>query len=71
MQVVAAWGFVYRTCAVWVKDKIGMGYYWRQKHELLLLAIKGNPQAPYESTRQPSVFACATLRAQPKARSVL
>jgi N6-adenosine-specific RNA methylase IME4 len=56
MQVVASWGFLYRTCAVWLKDKIGMGYYWRQQHELLLLAIKGNPRAPFESTRQPSVF---------------
>jgi N6-adenosine-specific RNA methylase IME4 len=24
-QVLSAWGFEYRTCMVWVKDRIGMG----------------------------------------------
>ena len=44
MQVVEAWGFTYRTCAVWVKDRIGMGYYFRQRHELLLV---GNARSPW------------------------
>ncbi len=42
MQVVEAWGFDYKTCMVWVKDKIGMGYYARQQHELLLIAKRGD-----------------------------
>ena len=42
MRVINAWGFTYRTNMVWVKDKIGMGYYARQQHELLLIAAKGN-----------------------------
>jgi N6-adenosine-specific RNA methylase IME4 len=25
IQVVEAWGFSYRTCMVWAKDKIGLG----------------------------------------------
>lgn len=29
-QVLAVWDFRYRTCAVWDKEKIGMGYYFRQ-----------------------------------------
>jgi len=57
MQVVTSWGFTYRTCAVWVKDKIGMGYYFRQQHELLLVATKGKPPTPAPGNRPPSVVA--------------
>lgn len=55
LRVVAAWGFTYRTCMVWVKDRIGMGYYARQKHELLLIATKGRIPAPAPGDRPPSV----------------
>jgi len=54
--VIEAWGFSYRTCAVWVKDKIGMGYYFRQRHELLLVATKGKPPTPAPSDRLDSVI---------------
>jgi hypothetical protein len=37
LQAVRAWGFVYRTHMVWDKEIIGMGLYWRQRHEDLLL----------------------------------
>jgi N6-adenosine-specific RNA methylase IME4/ParB-like chromosome segregation protein Spo0J len=42
LEVMKAWGFYYRTNIVWVKDKIGTGYYSRGKHELLLIGIKGD-----------------------------
>lgn len=58
LSVMQAWGFAYRTCMVWVKDKIGMGYYARQKHELLLIGTRGNPGAPEPSDRPASVI-CA------------
>jgi len=56
MRVIEAWGFTYKTCAVWVKDKIGMGYYFRQQHELLLVATKGNIPAPAPDARVSSVI---------------
>jgi N6-adenosine-specific RNA methylase IME4 len=55
MQVVSAWGFDYRTCMVWVKDRIGPGHYVRQQHELLLICAKGEPGTPQESCRPASV----------------
>lgn len=55
MQVVEAWGFNYRTSMVWVKDQIGMGYYARQRHELLLICTKGQPPTPAPSDRPDSV----------------
>ena len=56
IQVVAAWGFTYKTCMVWVKDKIGMGYYARQQHELLLIATRGAPPTPAPADRPSSVI---------------
>ena len=56
MQTIAAWGFEYKTCAVWVKDKIGMGYYFRQQHELLLVATRGAPEIPPPGIRLSSVI---------------
>ena len=54
--LIDAWGFEYKTCGVWVKDKIGMGYYFRQQHELILIATKGDLQLPDEDIRPSSVF---------------
>lgn len=56
LQVIEAWGFRYITAAVWVKDRLGMGYWWMQKHELLLLAKKGTFPTPLTKNRFSSVI---------------
>jgi N6-adenosine-specific RNA methylase IME4 len=56
LRVVEAWGFNYRTNMVWVKDKIGMGYYARQRHELLLIATRGELPTPEPANRPDSVM---------------
>ena len=56
MRLIEAWGFEYKTSLVWVKDKIGMGYYARQQHELLLVAKRGSPPVPAPEDRPPSVI---------------
>ena len=55
LQVINAWGFKYTTNFVWVKDKIGMGYYGRQQHELLLIAKRGAIPVPSPENRPSSV----------------
>ncbi len=55
-EVMEAWGFEYKTCMVWVKDKIGMGYYARQQHELLLIGGIGDSQLPLPEARPSSVI---------------
>ena len=55
MEVIDAWGFNYRTQMVWVKDKIGMGHYVRQRHELLLIAKRGDMPTPDTPSRPDSV----------------
>jgi N6-adenosine-specific RNA methylase IME4 len=59
MEVIKAWGFVYRTNFVWVKvrDQPGMGYYGRYDHELLLIAKRGAElPPPAEENRLSSVL---------------
>jgi len=41
-DVMAAWGFQYKTYLVWVKPQMGMGNYFRVSTELVLFGIKGN-----------------------------
>jgi len=40
-QLIAAWGFTYKSCLIWIKPQLGMGNYWRVSHEFLLLGIRG------------------------------
>jgi len=56
LEVMRAWGFRYVTCAVWDKEKIGMGYWFRQQHELLLVGVKGNFSPPPPDKRFPSII---------------
>jgi N6-adenosine-specific RNA methylase IME4 len=55
MRVMDAWGFTYKSSFCWVKDKIGMGYYCRGQHELLLIGKRGSPPVPPPETRVSSV----------------
>ena len=56
LEVMKAWGFTYRTHAVWDKMKIGMGFWFRGQHELLLVGTKGNPGCTPECENVSSVF---------------
>lgn len=56
ITVMEAWGFEYRTCMVWVKDRIGMGYYARSQHELLLIGRRGSLPVPLPENRPASVI---------------
>lgn len=56
LQVLESWGFEYKTHMVWVKDKIGTGYYFRGQHELLLVGRKGSISIPEEKDRPSSVL---------------
>lgn len=55
-EVMNAWGFEYKTSAVWDKEKIGMGYWFRGQHELLLVGTKGKFSPPEQEARVSSVF---------------
>jgi N6-adenosine-specific RNA methylase IME4 len=56
LMLMAEWGFEYRSHIAWIKDKIGTGYWSRNKHELLLIGTKGHPPAPAPGTQPPSAI---------------
>jgi N6-adenosine-specific RNA methylase IME4 len=56
IEVMQGWGFRYVTHAIWDKKKIGMGYWFRGRHELLLVGVKGNPGSTPECERCSSIF---------------
>jgi N6-adenosine-specific RNA methylase IME4 len=62
MKVLEAWDLDCRSTAVWVKDKIGMGYYFREQHELILIARRGKMPPPDESNRSSSVIEAPRLK---------
>ncbi|MER9937450.1 MT-A70 family methyltransferase [Mesorhizobium sp. M0088] len=60
LQVLAAWGFVYKTHAIWFKQRAGdgrgTGYWFLGEHELLLVGVRGDVVAPAMGTQARSVF---------------
>ena len=60
LRVIRAWGFEYVTNFVWVKDKNGLGWFARGRHELLFLCRKG--RMPYPEVRN----RCSTVIHAPR-----
>jgi N6-adenosine-specific RNA methylase IME4 len=46
LVVMVTWGFTYKTHWVWAKDRIGPGYWNRNKHEIFLFGTKGDVPCP-------------------------
>lgn len=41
-KIFDAWGFEFKSSYIWVKPQMGMGNYWRNSHEILLTAVRGD-----------------------------
>jgi N6-adenosine-specific RNA methylase IME4 len=41
-DIIEGWGFRVVGNFIWVKPEIGRGHYWRQSHEILLTAVRGD-----------------------------
>jgi len=50
LKVMKALGFRYITNIVWVKDRFGLGQYFRGQHELCLFGVKGRIKTRNRST---------------------
>ncbi len=46
LSVMSAWGFQYKTIITWVKDRIGLGQYFREQSEHCLFGVRG--MIPYK-----------------------
>ena len=69
LEVMAAWGFSYRSHCVWVKDRVGTGYWFRNNHELLLVGTRGEVPAPAPGEQYTSVLAANVGRHSAKPAS--
>ena len=56
LDVMKGWGFTYKTHAIWDKEKIGMGYWFRGQHELLMVGVKGKVTPPQATIRISSII---------------
>ena len=56
LRVMEAWGFKYKSQAVWDKVHVGTGYWFRNRHEILLVGTKGNIPAPAMGEQFPSLL---------------
>jgi N6-adenosine-specific RNA methylase IME4/ribosomal protein L12E/L44/L45/RPP1/RPP2 len=55
--VLENWGFEYKSCIVWAKDKAGTGYWTRDKAEHLVIATRGAPPCPAPGEQFESLIA--------------
>ena len=62
LDVMATWGFAYKSSLAWAKDRIGTGYWARNKHELLLIGTRGHVPAPAMGTQAASLIAAPVGR---------
>jgi N6-adenosine-specific RNA methylase IME4 len=49
-----AWGFTYRGCVTWIKNRYGLGQYLRNQTEHLLFGVRG--KAPIQFRGQGTWF---------------
>ena len=56
LALMAAWGFAYKTCFVWAKDRAGAGYWNRNQHELLRVGTRGAIPASAPGTQWRSLI---------------
>ena len=66
LDLLRAWGFAYKSQCIWGKDNIGLGFWFRNQHEILLVAVKGSiPRRARHAMAEPC--ACAARQAFRKA----
>lgn len=64
MAIPRAWGFRYVSSLVWTKDRIGTGYWARNRHELVLICKRGRFDCP-----RPAPFADSVISGQQREHS--
>jgi N6-adenosine-specific RNA methylase IME4 len=56
IDAMRAQGFTYKSGAAWDKEVAAMGFWFRGRHEHLLLGTRGQPRAPLPADRSPSLI---------------
>lgn len=56
LEVMKNWGWEYKTSLIWDKGGLGMGYWVRVNHEILLIGTRGKPKVPEVPARPASIL---------------
>jgi N6-adenosine-specific RNA methylase IME4 len=56
LEIMAAWGFAYKTHMVWNKTRHAEAYWGISQHQLLLIGTKGKMRLPSQDKRGSSVY---------------
>jgi N6-adenosine-specific RNA methylase IME4 len=56
IEVMRAWGFQYKSALFWIKDRNGIGYWVRNRVEILLIGTRGNVPTPAPGEQPPQVI---------------
>jgi len=56
LRVMKAWGFRYKSQAVWDKMRTGIGFWWLGQHEILIVGVRGDVKPPSSNLRRSSVI---------------
>jgi N6-adenosine-specific RNA methylase IME4 len=56
VEAMRTQGFTYKSGSCWDKQVTGMGFWFRGRHEHLLLGTRGQPKAPPPADRSPSMI---------------
>jgi len=56
LEVMKEWGFFYKSSIIWDKVKMGMGFWSRGQHEILLIGVRGKFSPPPKSMRIRSIY---------------
>lgn len=65
-RIFAAWGFEFKSAFIWNKPQMGIGNYWRNSHEYLLLAVRGGLTAADRGLKSWGVFDRTEHSAKPE-----
>lgn len=64
LDILPAWGFRYVSQLVWVKDRIGTGFWVRNRHEVVLIGKRGKFPC-----QRPAPFADSVIEGQQREHS--
>lgn len=69
LKVLQELDFDYKTNIVWIKDKIGLGQYFRGQHELCLFGVKGKLPFKSGSKQRSKCFESTVIKERRKKHS--
>jgi N6-adenosine-specific RNA methylase IME4 len=69
IEVMKSWGFKYKTMITWVKDRFGLGQYFRGQTKHCLFGVKGMiPYKTLDGKRQQGTIVFHALRIEHSAK---